>query len=74
MVLEFFLLLNDNKIFNLADLKIEFDLSIFTEYEKVEHDNKTLILYRKTLDVICFDHFNKISSNDLDILAWNCDK
>ena len=60
---------NDNKNFNLASLKIEFDMSIFIGYKKIEHDNKTLILYKESLKVIRFNHFRKISENGLDI-SW----
>ena len=48
---------NDNKNFNLASLKIEFDMSIFIGYKKIEHDNKTLILYKEILKIVRFNHF-----------------
>ena len=60
---------NEEKQFNLAPLKITLDMSSMTDFEKVEHDNKTIIVYKSTLDVIRFDHFGKISDNGIDI-SW----
>ena len=59
---------NDND-FDLAPLEITFNMAAFQNYNKIEHDNKTLILYKDTLEIILFDHFPKISNKDLDI-SW----
>ena len=58
-----------NDDFGLAPLKVELKMAAFQNYQKVEHDNKTLILYKNNLEVITFDHFEKIKDVGLDI-SW----
>ena len=60
---------NNNEMNDLAPLQVTLDMTAFTNYLKVEHDNKTLILFKSTLDVIRFNHFPKISTVGLDI-SW----
>ena len=63
---------NDEMIqedFGLEPLSISLDMSAFTDYLKIEHDNKTLILYKLDLKITTFNHFDKISQNGLDI-SW----
>ena len=60
---------NNNEMNQLNPLTVTLDMTAFTEYRKVEHDNKTLILFKSTLDVIEFDHFPKISVIGLDV-SW----
>ena len=59
----------NNEINELAPLNVTLDMTAFANYDKVEHDNKTLIIFKSTLDVIRFDHFPKITNNGLDI-SW----
>ena len=58
---------NNNEMNQLNPLTVTLDMTAFTEYRKVEHDNKTLILFKSTLDVIEFNHFPKISVIRLDV-------
>ena len=60
--------MNDND-FNLAPLIVTLDMSTITDYFKVEHDNKTIILYKMDLQITTFDHLNKITHNGLDV-SW----
>ena len=53
--------------FGLEPLKITLDISLFTDYQKIEHDNKTLILYKMELKITTFNHFDKLSNKGLDI-------
>ena len=60
---------NDDNDYGLASQAISLNMSAFTNYSKVEHDSKTVILYKSTLNVTRFDHFEKISTTGLDI-SW----
>ena len=65
---------NSNINFNqnnmaLRPLSITLDMSLITGYEKIEHDNKTIILYKSDLNITTFNHFNQISQNGLNI-SW----
>ena len=59
----------DSKVnnFGFESLSISLDMSLITGYKKIEHDNKTIILYKTDLHITTFNHFNKISQNGLDI-------
>ena len=60
---------NDSKLnnFGLNPLVVTLDMSLITGYKKIEHDNKTIILYKDDLHIATFDHFKRISQNGLDI-------
>ena len=60
---------NNDEMNQLNLLTVTLDMTAFPEYSKVEHDNKTLIMYKSTLDVTRFDHFPKISTVGLDV-SW----
>ena len=60
---------NDENDYGLAPQTVSLNMSAFTNYSKVEHDSKTLILYKSSLNVTRFDHFEKISTTGLDI-SW----
>ena len=58
-----------NGNFGLHALSVTLDMSLITGYKKMEHDNKTIILYKTDLQITTFDHFKRISQNGLDI-SW----
>ena len=58
----------DNKL-NLAPPTVTLDMSTITDYKKIEHDNKTIILYKIDLQITTFDHFKQITQNGLNI-SW----
>ena len=60
---------NNNNNVELQPLSITLDMSLITGYKKIEHDNKTIILYKIDLNITTFNHFNKISQNGLNI-SW----
>ena len=51
------------------NIDITMNMSIFNEFEKIEIDNKTLILYRKGLEIINLNHIDQIDQTGLDV-TW----
>ena len=50
-------------------MDITLNMAELPNYEKIENNNKTIILYRKQLDVVFFNHLENIQTVGVDI-AW----
>ena len=64
---------NDDNIFldweekyDIKDDEISLNMAIFTDYEKIELNTKTLILYHKNLKTINLNHIDKSKQEGLD--------
>ena len=51
--------------YEIKDDEITFNMAIFNDYEKIETNTKTLILYHKDLDKIDLNHIDKCKQNGL---------
>jgi len=60
---------NNENDFGLAPLRISLNMAAFPNYDKIQKNNKTIILYKKSLEVVNFNHFPALDDNGLDI-AW----
>ena len=64
---------NNNKKWEDSDdddnVDITMNMAIFNEFDKIEIDTKTLILYRKELDIINLNHIDEIGQTGLDV-TW----